>query len=56
MFGGCSRIIADIRVPFDRPRDASLRGSPEFAELTQQIWDLLRDEVNTSLATAGGKA
>ena len=33
-------------VPFERPRDIiDLRRSPEFNELTRQIWELLRDEV-----------
>jgi NitT/TauT family transport system ATP-binding protein len=47
------RIVADIPVPFERPRSTALRGTPEFGELQQQIWDLLRDEVNASLATPG---
>lgn len=50
------RIIADVPVPFARPRDMAVRGSAEFAQLQQQIWDLLRDEVNASLAVAGGAA
>lgn len=39
------RIIADIEVPFGRPRDAiELRGTPEFGELNHRIWMLLRAE------------
>lgn len=39
------RIIADITVPFERPRSNKIRGSREFAELTAELWDLLRAEV-----------
>ncbi|WP_312858225.1 ABC transporter ATP-binding protein [Pseudonocardia pini] len=45
------RIIADLEVPFDRPRTGEIRGSAEFAELEQQLWQLLRAEVE---ATRGG--
>jgi NitT/TauT family transport system ATP-binding protein len=39
------RIIADIAIPFGRPRDAiELRREPAFGELTFRIWNLLRDE------------
>ena len=44
------RIIADIRVPFDRPRSPEIRTAPEFAELEGEIWAQLRDEVDRSLA------
>src|SRR5471030_2260641 len=40
------RIVADIKVPFPRPRDLSeLRNRIEFGRLTGDVWDLLRDEV-----------
>lgn len=40
------RIMADIRVPFDRPRTLhELRVDPAFGALTGRIWRLLRDEV-----------
>jgi NitT/TauT family transport system ATP-binding protein len=40
------RIVADIKVPFPRPRDLSeLRNRVEFGKLTSEVWDLLRDEV-----------
>jgi len=41
---------AEIDVPFPRPRADELRGTPEFAELMQRTWDVLRDEVMAELA------
>jgi NitT/TauT family transport system ATP-binding protein len=48
---------SEVQVPFPRPRSLDLRGSPEFAELVQRTWDVLRDEVMTELeeARAGGR-
>jgi NitT/TauT family transport system ATP-binding protein len=37
---------AEHVVPFPRPRDHELRGTPEFAALRQEIWHILRDEVD----------
>lgn len=38
------RIVEDIRVPFERPRDgASIRTDPAFAALRGHMWSLLRD-------------
>jgi len=45
------RIIADIKVPFARPRDPSVRSTAEFARLEGELRDLLRHEVNTHLAS-----
>jgi len=39
------RLIADVRIPFPRPRDFAIRGSPEFADLKQHIWLMIREEV-----------
>jgi NitT/TauT family transport system ATP-binding protein len=47
------RVVSDIRVPFGRPRSTDVRGTPEFAALQQEVWDVLRDEVQASLAAAG---
>jgi NitT/TauT family transport system ATP-binding protein len=44
------RIIADITVPFGRPRTADVRASGEFAALEREIWDLLRAEVTRTMA------
>lgn len=39
------RIIADLTVPFERPRSQNIRETPEFAQLTADLWKLLRHEV-----------
>ncbi len=39
------RVKAEFASPFERPRNASIRGTREFAELEEQIWSLLREEV-----------
>lgn len=39
------RIVEDITIPFDRPRDASsIRVDPAFAALRTRMWSLLRQE------------
>lgn len=43
------RIKEEFVVPFDRPRDGSLRSTPAFGELEERIWSKLREEV-----TGGG--
>lgn len=42
------RIIADLKVPFPRPRKPDIYHDPAFAALDQQIWGLLHDEVQRS--------
>jgi NitT/TauT family transport system ATP-binding protein len=37
------RIVGDFDVPFDYPRTEELRYSPEFAELSGQVSEALRD-------------
>ena len=45
------RIKAEIRVPFERPRRGhELKRDPVFGELSYQIWEALRDEVNAARA------
>jgi NitT/TauT family transport system ATP-binding protein len=39
------RVIADMRVPFARPRSSTIKTDPAFAALEQEIWSMLRDEV-----------
>jgi NitT/TauT family transport system ATP-binding protein len=48
------RIIADMDVPFARPRTPEIRTDPVFASLEQSIWEMLRDEVQR--AYGEGKA
>ncbi len=45
------RIIADIPVPFERPRSNHIRESTEFAAMTAELWKLLRAEVNDGPST-----
>lgn len=45
-------VVADFRVPFERPRSPDLRGSAEFAALEQEIWEILRIEVNRVMDAA----
>lgn len=44
------RIIAEIPVPFPRPRAYALRGSAAFGARKEEIWLLLRDQVREILA------
>jgi len=52
------RIIADRRMPFGRPRDVRVRESAEFGRLRLELWELLRDQVNTQLGDGnpGGRS
>jgi NitT/TauT family transport system ATP-binding protein len=47
-------IIADLEVPFGRPRSSNTRGSSEFAAFEAEIWGLLRGEVDRALSRTGG--
>ena len=48
------QIIADRRVDIERPRDAvSARSSKQFAELHDELWELMRGEVQRHLAESG---
>ncbi|MEX2625886.1 MAG: ABC transporter ATP-binding protein [Ilumatobacteraceae bacterium] len=44
------RIIADITVPFERPRAHEIRQTTEFAAMTAELWKLLRLEVEETRA------
>jgi NitT/TauT family transport system ATP-binding protein len=41
--GRPTQVVEDLRVPFARPRDASVAQTTEFAELKQHLWERLRD-------------
>jgi NitT/TauT family transport system ATP-binding protein len=44
-------VKAEIPVPFARPRElTAVRSDPAFASLFTQVWELLRDEVQTARA------
>jgi NitT/TauT family transport system ATP-binding protein len=42
--------LTSMPVPFERPRTADVRNSPEFAQLTGELWAVLRGEVERHLA------
>ncbi len=45
------RLLYEVHIPFDRPRDAiALRTDPRFSALFAAIWDVLRDEVDRARA------
>lgn len=43
------RIKQVIDVPFKRPREGSIEATAEFAEMRQEIWETLRNEVQNSM-------
>ena len=43
------RIAADIRIPFSRPRDLSIKRSPEFLKYVDDVWKLIEDEVVSAM-------
>jgi NitT/TauT family transport system ATP-binding protein len=45
-------VLAELDVPFARPRDASTRNRKEFFELKQEIFHLLRDHVHGQMLEA----
>ncbi len=50
--GQPGRILAELLVPFDRPRPAAVRGAPEYLAMKDQIWTLVRGEVMKVLGDA----
>lgn len=42
------RVLADIEVPFARPRSREARADPEFGALEERIWHLLEGEVEVN--------
>jgi len=50
------RIKAVIDIPLVRPRSAELRNTAEFAQLRQQAWEVLKDEVQFGVAPLGATA
>lgn len=43
------RVKADIAIDLPRPRREVLRGTPRFAEHTERIWGLIRDEAQRAI-------
>lgn len=51
------RLAEDIRIPFPRPRELSLKRSPEFLGYVDRIWGLIEQEVVSAMqGEAQGKA
>ena len=48
------RVIDDMMIPFPRPRDASLRASPEFGRIRAGLWEHLRVEVERRMQQEAG--
>jgi NitT/TauT family transport system ATP-binding protein len=49
------RVLADLRVPYDRPRDPSIRQEKPFVDMCRQVWSLIRGSgtmADASRATA----
>ncbi|MBY4208113.1 ABC transporter ATP-binding protein [Rhodococcus fascians] len=49
------KIVADFKVPFARPRTPEIRGTAEFADLHENMWEILREEVTQAYASTEGK-
>lgn len=47
------RIIDDKRIPFERPRQPSIRQSAEFGHIRGELWDHLRIEVERHMSAPG---
>jgi len=43
------RIAADIRIPFPRPRDLSIKRSREFLNYVDEVWKLIEEEVVSAM-------
>ncbi len=43
------RIIDDVRIPFERPRDTYIRASQEFGAIRGRLWEHLRKEVESQI-------
>jgi len=50
------RLTESFQVPFPRPRDGTVRAEAEFAALHEEIWTVLRREVEAQLASQFGVA
>lgn len=49
------RVKEEIRVDLPGPRSPDIRGTPEFARLSQEIWEHLRVEVEAAMAEEAGR-
>jgi len=44
------RVSAILPIDLPRPRDEAIRSDPRFAQLSKQIWDLVRDEAYQAIS------
>ena len=44
------RLTADIRIPFPRPRELTLKRSPDFLKYVDDVWKLIEDEVVSAMS------
>jgi NitT/TauT family transport system ATP-binding protein len=49
------RVTEEVAVPFPLDRGPEIRGTAEFARLTQEIWDHLHHEVEAAMAAEGAQ-
>ena len=51
-----ARILARVKIPFPHPRDATLAGTPAFAEIAAELWHTLSGEAKKAFleSEAGG--
>lgn len=50
MSGNPGRILEEVRLPLERPRDLTGRAHPELAEIKWTIWKTISEEVRRSLS------
>jgi NitT/TauT family transport system ATP-binding protein len=48
------RILADIRIDLARPRELSIKRTPEFQAYQEQIWQLIASQLKAASAQFGG--
>jgi NitT/TauT family transport system ATP-binding protein len=53
MSGRPGRIIEEIEVPIDRPRDLLDRDAPVFRQITRRVWERIESEVRRGLRMPG---
>ncbi|MDB5569859.1 MAG: transporter ATP-binding protein [Hyphomicrobiales bacterium] len=46
------RLAADIRIPFARPRNLSIKRTPEFLAIVDDVWKLIEQEVVSAMQLA----
>jgi NitT/TauT family transport system ATP-binding protein len=50
------RILADIRIELQRPRDLHVKRTPEFVKYEEQIWELIASQLRTAAGSQFGGA